>query len=77
MVKNPPCNAGNLGLVHGWGTKIPQASRQQSPSTTATEPTCSGAGGPQLETIPHAETTKLVHRQLLSLCASVPGQHHN
>ena len=50
VVKNPPCNAGNLGLVHGWGPKIPQASRQQSPSTTATEPTCSGARVPQPDT---------------------------
>ena len=22
-VKNPPCNAGNSGLIPGWGAKIP------------------------------------------------------
>ena len=23
VVKVPPCNAGNMGLMLGWGTKIP------------------------------------------------------
>ena len=25
MVKNPPSNAGNVGSIPGWGTKIPHA----------------------------------------------------
>ena len=25
VIKNPPCNAGNMGSVPGWGTKIPRA----------------------------------------------------
>ena len=25
MVKNPPSNAGDVGLIPGWGTKIPHA----------------------------------------------------
>ena len=25
VVKNPPCNAGDMGSIPGWGTKIPQA----------------------------------------------------
>ena len=25
MVKNPPCNAGDVGLIPAWGTKIPPA----------------------------------------------------
>ena len=25
VVKNPPANAGDTGLVPGWGTEIPQA----------------------------------------------------
>ena len=37
MVKNPPCNAGNLGLIPGWGTKIPHAVDQLSPSATTRE----------------------------------------
>ena len=28
MVKNPPCNAGDVGLIPAWGTKIPPASGQ-------------------------------------------------
>ena len=38
MVKNPPSNAGNLGLIPGWGTKIPHAAGQLSPRATTTEP---------------------------------------
>ena len=30
-VKNPPCNAGDMGLIPGWGNNIPQATRQLSP----------------------------------------------
>ena len=34
VAKNPPCNAGDLGLIPDWITKIPQATGQLSPSTT-------------------------------------------
>ena len=27
VVKNLPCNAGDLGLIPGWGTKTPHATR--------------------------------------------------
>ena len=37
MVKNPPSNAGDVGSIPGWGTKIPHAVRQLSPWATATE----------------------------------------
>ena len=30
MVKNSPCNAGNSGLIPGWGTRIPHAAEQLS-----------------------------------------------
>ena len=30
VVKNPPSNAGDAGLIPGWGTKDPHASRQLS-----------------------------------------------
>ena len=30
LVKNLPCNAGNVGLIPGLETKIPQTSRQLS-----------------------------------------------
>ena len=37
VVKNPPYNAGNVGLTPGQGTKIPHAAGQLSPCTTTTE----------------------------------------
>ena len=33
MVKNPPCSAGESGLMLGQGTKIPQDEQQLSPNT--------------------------------------------
>ena len=38
VVKNPPCNADDLGSITGWGTKIPHATEQLSPC--ALEPEC-------------------------------------
>ena len=38
MVKNPPANAGDSGLIPGWGTKIPHAAEQLRPGATTTEP---------------------------------------
>ena len=38
MVKNLPSNAGDTGLIPGWGIKIPLATGQQSPGTATTEP---------------------------------------
>ena len=63
MVKNLPSNAGDLGSIAGWGTKIPHAAGATkpvraanyrahalwSPSATTSEPTCPGAHAPQLE----------------------------
>ena len=37
VVKNPPYNAGDVGLIPGQGTKIPHAAGQLSPSDTTTE----------------------------------------
>ena len=37
VVKNPPCNAEDVGLIPGWGTKIPHAAEQLSLSATITE----------------------------------------
>ena len=39
VVKNPPCNAGDVGLIPGQGTKIPHAVEQLSPFLKTTEPT--------------------------------------
>ena len=40
VVMNLPRNAGATGSVPGWGTEIPHAVGQQTPSITTTEPTC-------------------------------------
>ena len=72
MVKNPPCSAGDAGLIPHGGTKITQAAGQLTPHATTTElvclnerahvpqttePTCSGACTPWLEREnPHATT---------------------
>ena len=41
MVKNPPSNAGGIGLIPGQGTKIPHSTGQQSPRVTVGEkPEC-------------------------------------
>ena len=47
MVKNPPCNAGHVGWIPGWETKISHAAEQQNPRAT-TELAHSGAQKPQL-----------------------------
>ena len=40
VVKNPPSNAGDLGSILGWGTKIPHATGQLSPHAPTTELQC-------------------------------------
>ena len=37
MVKNPPYNAGDAGLIPGQGTKIPHAAGQLSRRAATTE----------------------------------------
>ena len=37
VVKNPPCNAGDVGSIPGQGTKIPHTAEQLSLSATARE----------------------------------------
>ena len=38
VVKHPLANAGDTGSIPGWGTMIPHAVGQLSPSATTTEP---------------------------------------
>ena len=40
MVKNPPCNVGDAGLIFGQGTKIPRAVEETSLRAATTEPVC-------------------------------------
>ena len=37
VIKNPPCSAGNAGLIPSCGTKIPPAVGQLSPHSTTKE----------------------------------------
>ena len=37
VVKNPPCNAGNAGVIPGRGTKIPHAVEQRNTHAATTE----------------------------------------
>ena len=39
VVKNPPCNARDAGLIPSWGTKILHATKQLSRCPIPTEPT--------------------------------------
>ena len=38
MIRNPPANIGNMGLIPGLGPKISYAMGQLSPCATTTEP---------------------------------------
>ena len=38
VVKNPPCNVRDIGLIPGQGTKIPHAVEHLSPFLKMTEP---------------------------------------
>ena len=43
VVKNTRFNAGDMGLIPGWGTKIPHALGQPRPWVTTTESAHSSA----------------------------------
>ena len=38
VVKNPPCNSGDVGSIPGWGTKIPHPTEQLSPHAATMMP---------------------------------------
>ena len=38
VVKNSPCNTGDMGLIPGQGTKIPHVAGQLNPHATTVEP---------------------------------------
>ena len=40
MVKNPHCDAEDVGLIPGWGIKIPRAVEQLSPCTATARVEC-------------------------------------
>ena len=38
VLKNPPCNAGDVGSIPGKGTKFPHVAEQLSPGAATIEP---------------------------------------
>ena len=67
MVKNPPCNAEDSGLIPDQGTKIPQAAGQLSPRAKTTEPIhCNESILHDTTKIPRA-TTKTQRSQISKL----------
>ena len=40
VVKNPPCKAGDMGSIPGWGTKMPHAEEQLSQLAASSVPMC-------------------------------------
>ena len=40
VVKNPPCNAVDMGSTPGWRTNIPPPVEYLSPRDTTTKPVC-------------------------------------
>ena len=49
MVKNPPCNAGDISLIPDQETKVPHTKEQLRLHGTTTELAHSGTRVPQLE----------------------------
>ena len=77
MVKNLTCNAGDAGLIPGWGTKIPHATGQLSGCVATTEPMRSGAHAPSTrEPVSHnyRETHEL--QQTIYTAAKDPARHN-
>ena len=61
VVKNLPCNTGDMGLMPGQGTKIPYAVELLSLSAAITEPMCHNCRAHVLQQkIPHG-ARKILH----------------
>ena len=78
MVKNPPCNAGDLGWILTCGSKIPHDAGQLSPCTGTTKLACPGAHEPQLEKLalcnedPVSRNCVPMQLEKLALCSEDP-----
>ena len=59
MVKNPPCNTEDAGLILGQRTKIPHAAEQLNLRPPTAEP-----GVPQLESMRHHERSHMPQLRL-------------
>ena len=55
VVKNPPANAGNAGLIPSQGTKIPHTTEQLSLPAATTEPIPGNERSHRLQPRPNAD----------------------
>ena len=62
-IKNPPCNVGDMVLITGQGTKIPQATEQLSPRVMTREAICHTIRACPLGS-PHATTQTASYKSL-------------
>ena len=67
VVKNLPCNAGDAILISYRGTKIPDATEQLSPSTTATVT----VSGEKLKAFPQGQDKDVHSRHFLNTVLEV------
>ena len=63
MVKNLPCNAGDVGSIPGRGTKIPHAAEQLSPCAVTTEPQLWRTHATTRESMQCNERTQMTQRR--------------
>ena len=75
VVGNPSCSAGNVGSIVGWGNKIPHTTGQLCPHTITTEPVCSRACVPQLESLSVTTTKRIQHLAKKTPCAMAKTLH--
>ena len=68
VVKNPPCNAGDMGSIAGWEPKIPYAVKQLSPRATTTDPVRHNWVGAWQRQIPH-DAIKILHAVMKTWCS--------
>ena len=87
VVQNPPCNAGNWGLIPGRGTKIPPAAERLNPPAPTTEPKhcsqslCTAARRPHVTRwrphVPQRRLDTARERKCISIAgavSSIPGR---
>ena len=60
VVKNPPCNVGDMGSAPGWRTGIPHAEQQLSPCAATT-----GAFTPMLGSVPQTKDPTWCNEDLM------------
>ena len=71
MIKNLPCNAGDVGSIPGLGSKIPYPMEHLDPNTSTTKPTATTRAS-----VHHSERSHMMLRRLCMLLVR-PDQPNN